>query len=207
MPALRRGLHRTLSPPFVGLTARTRWYRRRLALTLLVGGARSGKSSLAVRLAERSGRAVTFVATAEGLDDEMVQRIARHRTERPAHWTTIEAPIELGAAVDQVPADHVVVVDCLSLWVTNLLLADRSPEWIEAAAELVATSLAARPGPSVVVGNEVGSGIVPMNELARSYRDVLGRVNAVFGAHAAQATLVVAGRVLPLLPSHAMQLD
>lgn len=178
-----------------------------MALTLLVGGARSGKSSLAVRLAERSGRPVTFVATAEGLDLEMTQRIARHRAERPPHWTTVESPIELGAAIDHIPADHVVVVDCLSLWVTNLLLADRQPEQIEAAAAAVAASLAARPGPSVVVGNEVGSGIVPMNELARTYRDVLGRVNAVFGGHATQAALVVAGRVLPLLASQDMHLD
>ena len=167
--------------------------------TFVTGGARSGKSSLAVRLAHASGRAVTFVATGEALDDEMTERIARHRDERPANWHTVEAPLLLVDALQRTDSDSFVIVDCLSLWVSNLML-DRvdGVRDIETQAGHLQRVLMERPSPSVVVTNEVGLGIVPDNALARSFRDVLGRVNAIVAGGAEDAFVVVAGRVIRL---------
>jgi adenosyl cobinamide kinase/adenosyl cobinamide phosphate guanylyltransferase len=164
---------------------------------LLLGGARSGKSSTAVRLAAQAGLPVTFVATAEAGDAEMAQRIERHRTARPAGWTTVEAAIDLLAAVDSVPATDFLIVDCLTLWVSNLIGTGRSTEEVLAEADRVATALGRRR--CVILSNEVGLGIVPANELARRYRDILGTVNAAFAAAASQTLLMVAGRALPLV--------
>ena len=165
-----------------------------MSLVFLLGGARSGKSALALGLAAESGAPVVFVATGEAGDEEMAERIERHRRERPQHWTTVEEPVELGRALTAAPAGAAVVVDCLSLWVANLLeLAD-----VEEEAARVAAAAAARPGLTVAVTNEVGLGIVPDNELARRYRDVLGRVNAIWADAADEAYFVVAGRALRL---------
>jgi adenosyl cobinamide kinase/adenosyl cobinamide phosphate guanylyltransferase len=168
-----------------------------MSLVLLIGGARSGKSHLAVRLAGRAGAPVVFVATGEAGDDEMAERIQRHKGERPAEWTTVEEPVDLEGAIAGVPAGATCVVDCLSLWVSNLI-ESRAPEEIEAKGAASARAAAARNGLTIAVTNEVGLGIVPANELARSYRDVLGRVNADWASAAAEAQLVVAGRTLPL---------
>jgi adenosylcobinamide kinase/adenosylcobinamide-phosphate guanylyltransferase len=165
-----------------------------MTLVLLLGGARSGKSMLALERAAAAGREVVFVATGEAGDDEMAERIERHRRERPAEWTTVEEPIELGRAVGGAPAEATVIVDCLSLWVANVL--DHAD--IEQEAERIARAAAARPGLTVAVTNEVGLGIVPDNALARRYRDVLGRVNAIWTQRADEAFLVVAGRTLRL---------
>ena len=162
-------------------------------LTFLLGGARSGKSSLAVELAERLGGPVTFVATARAGDQEMAARIAAHRVGRPGTWTTVEEPIRLIEALEA--AEGTVVVDCLSLWVANLLEAQVAKIEEQAVA---AASVAARRERTIAVSNEVGLGVVPATPLGRRYRDVLGRVNAAW-AEAAQVTLlVVAGRALPL---------
>jgi adenosylcobinamide kinase / adenosylcobinamide-phosphate guanylyltransferase len=168
-----------------------------MALTFLLGGARSGKSSLALRLAEASGKPVCFVATAEAGDDEMAARIARHRQERPDEWVTIEEPMDLEGAFGAAPADSFVVVDCLSLWVSNLMGAGWNADRVDAASRSAAQAAAARLA-VVAVSNEVGFGIVPDNALAREYRDVLGRVNAAWADAAERTALVVAGRVLPL---------
>jgi adenosylcobinamide kinase / adenosylcobinamide-phosphate guanylyltransferase len=168
-------------------------------LTLLLGGARSGKSTLAVKLACARPRPTTFVATGEALDDEMAERIARHRSERPAGWETIEAPLEVDRALEATEDDANVVVDCLTLWVANELAAGHTDGEILDRATRVAATAAQRPGQVIVVSNEVGSGIVPADALSRRYRDVLGRVNSVFAEHAGDAFLVVAGRVVPLL--------
>jgi len=165
-----------------------------MTLVLLIGGARSGKSSLAVERAAGAGLPVVFVATGEAGDDEMAARIELHRRERPAEWTTVEEPVELARAVADAPGDAVLVVDCLSLWVANVL--ERGE--VEAAAADAARLAAARPGPTIAVTNEVGLGIVPDNELARRYRDALGRVNAIWAAAADEAYFVVAGRALRL---------
>jgi adenosyl cobinamide kinase/adenosyl cobinamide phosphate guanylyltransferase len=169
-----------------------------MGITLLVGGARSGKSARALRLASDWDGQVVFVATAEDRDSEMAARIARHRLERPASWRTIEAPLELVRAFDSIPAGAFVILDCLTLWVANALEAGWTDEDVERAAAAVATIAAGRERPTVVVTNEVGLGVVPQTALGRAYRDLLGRVNAVFAAEAEHAYLMVAGRTLEL---------
>jgi adenosylcobinamide kinase / adenosylcobinamide-phosphate guanylyltransferase len=169
-----------------------------MTMTLLLGGARSGKSELSARLATSSGRPVVVLATAEARDEEMDERIRRHRDARPPSWTTVEEPLALSSAVGALPPDASVVLDCLSLWVSNSMEAGAVDDAIVAEAREVAASLARREPPSVVVSNEVGLGIVPANPLARRYRDVLGRVNVAFAHAATDAYFVVAGKALPL---------
>lgn len=169
-----------------------------MALTLLLGGARSGKSALALRRARALGWPVVFVATGEARDAEMAERIARHRAERDPGWSTVEAPLDLAAALGAVPAGACAIVDCLSLWVANLLERGASEGDVARLAAEAARLAAQREGPSIAVTNEVGMGVVPPYELGRLYRDVLGRVNAIWADHAAEAVLVVAGRSLAL---------
>jgi adenosylcobinamide kinase / adenosylcobinamide-phosphate guanylyltransferase len=166
-------------------------------LILLLGGARSGKSDLAVRLAQRRSAPVVLIATAEPCDADMAARIARHRAERPLGWETIEAPVELEAALATVPSESSVIVDCLTLWTANVLAGHDAAEIAQLAAASAALAQR-RDGLTIVVSNEVGMGIVPDNQLARSYRDVLGRVNATWAAAADRALLLVAGRALAL---------
>jgi adenosylcobinamide kinase / adenosylcobinamide-phosphate guanylyltransferase len=169
-----------------------------MGLTVLLGGARSGKSELASSLASATDRPVVVVVTAEARDEEMTERIRRHRDTRPAAWTTVEAPVELASAVRDVPAGVFVVLDCLSLWVSNAIETGLRDGRIVDEAREIATTLASREAPSVVVTNEVGLGIVPVNPLARRYRDTLGRVNATFAEKADRAYFVVAGKALSL---------
>lgn len=171
-----------------------------MSLTFLTGGARSGKSALAVRRAESSGLPVVFVATGQARDEEMSDRIARHRAERPPAWETVEAPLDLVDAVSHLPADRCVVVDCLSLWVSNLMEHGEDEAATVTEAEALGRWAAAYPGSVIVVTNEVGLGIVPMHPVSRDYRDRLGRVNATLSRHADRAQLVVAGRTLTLDP-------
>ena len=167
-------------------------------LTLVTGGARSGKSRYALSLLEGSA-SVTFIATAEALDDDMRRRIARHRAERPASWSTVEAPRDLAVALEGVPADAAVVVDCLTLWVSNLLMsagdaAGSDEPWYPAdEVDAAVAALERRPGKTVVVTNEVGLGVVPPTPLGRAYRDALGRVNQRVAAVADGVVLLVAG--------------
>jgi adenosylcobinamide kinase / adenosylcobinamide-phosphate guanylyltransferase len=167
-----------------------------VSLVLLLGGARAGKSAAAQRIAGRWDGPVRFIATAEALDDEMTARIARHREERPAAWTTVEEPLALRDAVAAVDPGSAAIVDCLTLWVSNTL--DREEEVVVAEAARTAELAAAHPAPVIVVSNEVGLGIVPANADARAYRDRLGAVNRVFAERAETAALVVAGRLLRL---------
>jgi adenosyl cobinamide kinase/adenosyl cobinamide phosphate guanylyltransferase len=167
-----------------------------MTLTLLIGGARSGKSSLAVRLASQQDAPVVVVATGEPGDDEMAERIARHRAERPPEWRTVEEPRDLLGALTRVDDGACVIVDCLTLWVANVL----EQGDVEAAADRTAAVAALRTGRTIAVTNEVGLGVVPAVPLARAYRDVLGRVNAAWAAVAHEVLFVVAGRVLPLDP-------
>lgn len=169
-----------------------------MGMTVLVGGARSGKSELSSRLAMAADLPVAVVVTAEPRDEEMAERIRRHRGSRPPAWATVEAPVHLVEAVGDLAPDAFVVLDCLTLWVSNAIEANLSDEQIVDEAREVASELAKREAPSVVVSNEVGLGIVPLNVLARRYRDTLGRVNAIFVGEAERAYLVVAGRALPL---------
>ena len=169
-----------------------------MGLTFLVGGARSGKSTLALGLAGESGRTVVFVATSEPRDEEMAARIERHRRERHSAWSTVEAPLDLSRALAAAPEEACVILDCLTLWTSNALEAGWSDEAVAQAAEEVARLAASSAAPTVVVSNEVGLGIVPDTPLGRRYRDVLGSVNAIFAAAAERACLVVAGRALEL---------
>lgn len=167
-----------------------------MGYVLLLGGARSGKSDRAFRLALESNRPATFIATATAMDAEMTDRISQHRATRPREWTTLEEPIDLAGVIDAVAPDQFLVVDCLTLWVSNLLGAGRSIADILAMADRVTSLLADRQG--VVVTNEVGLGIVPANELARKFRDALGAVNVTFGRGASRSLFMVAGRALEL---------
>lgn len=169
-----------------------------MPLTFVVGGARSGKSRLAVRVAEAAGRPLLFVATAEPRDAEMEERVRRHRAERSSDWTTVEAPVDLEGVLSEAPSEGCVLVDCLSLWVSNLMERGVPDDEIACRAHLAATLAAERTAPTVAVSNEVGSGIVPDNALARRYRDALGTVNALWAEAAERAALVVAGRLLRL---------
>jgi adenosyl cobinamide kinase/adenosyl cobinamide phosphate guanylyltransferase len=169
-----------------------------MPFTFLVGGARSGKSTLAVRLASAFGGPVVVVATAEARDDEMDERIRAHRSTRPDAWETVEAPLELLGAIEGADEEAFVILDCLTLWVSNAIEAGASAHEIDDGSRKLASTLAGRAAPSVVVSNEVGLGIVPANELARRYRDALGRANTSFAAEASRSFLVIAGRGLPL---------
>lgn len=167
-------------------------------MDLLIGGARSGKTALGERLAAASGRRVHVVVTATVTDDEMADRIARHRAARPTDWLTVEAPRDLTGALRGVPAHDCVLLDCLSLWVSNLLADGIDEEDLVARADAAAGLAAGRRAPTIVVTNEVGHGLVPMHPVGRAYRDVLGRVNAAWATVAERALLVVAGQVLEL---------
>jgi adenosylcobinamide kinase / adenosylcobinamide-phosphate guanylyltransferase len=172
-----------------------------MALTVLLGGARSGKSRLAVELAVASGAPVTFVATCEAADEEMTSRIALHRAERPAGWVTVEEPYALEAAVSEAVPSHTVVVDCLTLWTANALARDGDPARVLEAATSAAAAAARREALTIAVSNEVGLGIVPLEPLSRTYRDLLGSVNGVWVEASADAAFVIAGRALRLTES------
>jgi adenosylcobinamide kinase / adenosylcobinamide-phosphate guanylyltransferase len=167
-------------------------------ITLVTGGARAGKSRYALSLVEGEP-SVTYIATAEALDEEMRSRIARHRAERPAAWGTLEASIDLAEAVSRAPERDALIVDCLTLWVSNLLLrateqADGDEPWYPAREvnELVG-ALGRRRSAVIVVTNEVGLGVVPATPLGRAYRDALGRVNQEMARTAQRVMLLVAG--------------
>lgn len=164
-------------------------------ITLLLGGARSGKSRLAEQLAKtRSGRLV-YIATAEAWDDEMKARIAEHKSRRGDRWHSIEAPIAVAEVLRALPADTgVVLVDCLTLWLSNLMHAGRD---IGAETAGLLSAINAVGFPVLLVSNEVGLGIVPDNKLARDFRDAQGRLNQAVAAAADHAIFMAAG--LPLV--------
>ena len=165
--------------------------------TLILGGARSGKSALAEKLARNGGGALVYIATAEAHDGEMRERIARHRAERGSDWETIEAPLALPEALAAVAADRpeaTVVIDCLTLWLSNLILADR--DWA-AAADRFCEQLSGLSARIICVSNEVGLGIVPDTPLGRVFRDAQGRLNQRVAAVADAVVFVAAG--LPLM--------
>ncbi len=162
-------------------------------LTLVLGGARSGKSARALALCPPPR---VFLATGEALDAEMAERIARHKAERGADWGLVEAPLDLaGAVTAAAAADRHLLIDCLTLWLSNLMHHGREPE-AETAGLLGA--IAAAPGAVVAVSNEVGMGLAPMNALGRAFRDAQGRLNQRVAAVADRVEFVAAGLPLAL---------
>jgi adenosylcobyric acid synthase len=168
-------------------------------LVLLIGGARSGKSRLALALASAQPESVVFIATGERSDPEMSERIERHRSERPGSWRTVEEPLLLIEALEGAAAASCVVIDCLTLWSANTLRAYGAVE-SERMAAAAANAARSRGALTIAVSNEVGSGIVPGTPLGRVYRDLLGRVNTFWAEAAGEVCLLVAGRALRLAP-------
>jgi adenosylcobinamide kinase/adenosylcobinamide-phosphate guanylyltransferase len=176
-------------------------YRR----ILVLGGARSGKSRYARDLAETSGLERWFVATAQAADDEMHERIDRHRSERDPAWRTQEVPLALAEAVARHTApERVVLVDCLTLWLTNVILSEHDPE---AACETLIEAIARAAGPLILVSNEVGQGIVPATALGRGFRDAHGRLNQQVAAACDAVVLVAAGCPTLIKPAPAFSIS
>ena len=168
-----------------------------MALTLVLGGARSGKSGFAQAQAEMQAEAhggrLVMIVTGQAFDDEMRARIAQHRRERGEAWQTVEAPLDLPQALAHLHENDVMVVDCLTLWLSNLMLAARA---IEPETTALLAALGGMKNPVWLVSNEVGLGIVPENALARRFRDEAGRLHRLAAAQADHVVLMVAG--LPL---------
>ena len=167
-------------------------------LTLVLGGARSGKSAHAEALVMACPAPWLYLATAEIWDDEMAQRVGHHRARRGEGWITQDVPLALPEAVAAAPGP--VLVDCLTLWLTNLLLGEAD---VAAATDRLEAACAAAPGPVVLVSNEVGLGIVPDNALARRFRDEAGRMHQRLAARADRVVLTVAGLPLTVKPGAA----
>ena len=162
---------------------------------LILGGARSGKSALAERRAAESGLAVAYLATAQAHDDEMRGRITHHRQRRPAQWLTLEEPLALADVLRAHAAPgRLLLVDCLTLWLSNLMLGPG----LEPQRGALLDCLPVLPGRVILVSNEVGWGIVPVNDLARAFADEQGRLNQAVAALCERVTLVAAGLPLEL---------
>ena len=178
-------------------------------MILVLGGARAGKSTYAMRLAQdgqrTSGDEVCFIATAQGLDEDMTKRIARHRAERPRQWRTIEEPCQIDEALRQAGEARIVIVDCLTLFVSNWLMRHEDEYECEQFVRRVTRNFLAaarlRQQTIICVSNEVGLGVVPDTNLGRVFRDLLGRVNQEFAAAADEVYLLIAGLPLQLKPS------
>ncbi|CAB5557351.1 bifunctional adenosylcobinamide kinase/adenosylcobinamide-phosphate guanylyltransferase [Stutzerimonas stutzeri] len=162
-------------------------------LELILGGARSGKSRFAERLAAESGLAVTYIATSQALDGEMSARIAHHRQRRPVHWSLVEEPLQLARVLrEQAAPQRCLLVDCLTLWLTNLLMLDDAARLAEARDALL-ECLPELPGRIILVSNETGLGVVPLGELTRRYVDEAGWLHQAVADRAQRVTFMVAG--------------
>ncbi len=170
-------------------------------ITFILGGARSGKSSYALKLAEESGKSVTFLATAQVLDEEMSARVEKHKSERPAHWQTVEIPLDIASRVKEIKSD-VIILDCITLLLTNLLMqfvkddiADEATFLRAAQKETNELLKAIRVSNQhwIIVSNEVGLGLVPPYQMGRVYRDGLGWANQRLASEAEKVVFMVAG--------------
>ena len=169
---------------------------------LVLGGCRSGKSGHALQLAQSLGKKRTFVATCVPRDAEMQQRVDRHQLERDASWTTLEVPTELAEAIrTHSPSAEVMLVDCLTLWLSNLLMETAAVGRIRERFADLADAVQAAPNPVILVSNEVGAGIVPENPLARKYRDLAGWANQSMAAVCDRVVWTVAGIPVTIKPS------
>jgi adenosylcobinamide kinase / adenosylcobinamide-phosphate guanylyltransferase len=170
-----------------------------MTIALIGGGVRCGKSAFALALARQLGTRRLFIATAQAFDDEMAQRIAAHRVERGDEFITLEEPLAVPEALEQCDAD-VVVIDCLTLWLSNLLMQDASDAQIEARVAALAQALSTQRFHSVIVTNEVGMGVVPDNALGRRFRDCAGRAHQRLSALADHVYFGALGSLLRLRP-------
>ncbi len=168
-------------------------------VTLLLGGARSGKSDLAVETATQWAGPVVFVATAQAHDDDMAERISAHQQDRPDSWGLVEQPTFSATDVDGIDESALIIIDCLTLLVSNLLLSGSSEHQAVTHSAKLASVLAQRRTPTFIISNEVGLGVHPATTLGAQYRDTLGRVNTAVSRRASTVAMVVAGRVLPLV--------
>jgi len=159
-------------------------------LSLVLGGARSGKSAFAESLIAASSPPWIYLATAETLDHEMTVRVEKHRARRDGRWRTIEAPHRLAQALNDAPADAPLLIDCLSLWLSNRLLAGAD---LGTETDALVAALAARKAPTVAVSSEVGLTVVPENALTRAYRDAAGELHQAVARVAGSVTLTIAG--------------
>ncbi|KLK92870.1 cobalamin biosynthesis protein [Microvirga vignae] len=171
---------------------------------LVLGGARSGKSRTALDLAEASSDTRILIATAQDFDDEMRERIAHHRSERDPSWKTVEAPLDLIAAISaNAGPSRIVLVDCLTLWLSNLIMSERDPSReVDALIDVLTDSA----GPVVLVSNEVGQGIVPTTALGRSFRDQQGRLNQRIAKACDAVVFIAAGCPVLLKPAPPLDL-
>jgi len=171
-------------------------------LELILGGARSGKSRFAERLAAESGLAITYIATSQALDGEMTARIAHHRERRPAHWALVEEPLQLARVLcEQAAANRCLLVDCLTLWLTNLLMLDDAMRLAEERDALL-ECLDGLPGRILLVSNETGLGVVPLGELTRRYVDEAGWLHQAVAERAQRVSFMVAGLPMTLKDAH-----
>jgi adenosylcobinamide kinase/adenosylcobinamide-phosphate guanylyltransferase len=163
-------------------------------ITLVLGGTRSGKSNFAQSLAEESNRQLVYIATAEAFDEEMSDRIARHKQDRGSRWTTVEEPLDIAAVITaHSNQETTLLIDCLTIWLSNVMLAGQD---VAAAVDGLAQALSRASASIVLVSNEVGSGIVPESTLGRQFRDEAGWMNQRIAAAAEDVALITAG--LPL---------
>jgi adenosylcobinamide kinase / adenosylcobinamide-phosphate guanylyltransferase len=167
----------------------------RARLTLVLGGARSGKSRHAQVLAMATPPPWVYIATAQAVDDEMRERIAKHKASRGSGWSTIEEPIELAHAVTEAPAEAPLVIDCITFWLSNLMLGAHD---VDSAVTRFVQSLDGREAPTVVVSNEVGLGLVPDTPLGRAFRDQAGLINQQLAVIAHTTLFMVAGLAMKL---------
>jgi len=163
--------------------------------TFLIGGCRSGKSRQALELAEKiSGSKRIFIATCMPLDDEMNQRIEHHKRERDKSWKTVEAPVELPAAINENSREgDVIIIDCLTLWINNLLMEIENPDVINQCIQKLILAIKEAKCPIILISNEVGAGIVPENKLARKFRDIAGFTNQKVAECADSVIWMIAG--------------
>lgn len=163
-------------------------------ITFILGGARSGKSRYAVKLAKENYKKAAFVATCLGLDNEMQKRISRHKKTRPKNWRTFENPEDLAQLLKNIGARfEVIIIDCLTLWLSNLILKGVKQKVIENRIKGIVSTLKKIESASIVVSNEVGLGIVPENKLARDFRDIAGRINQIVAENSDEVFFTVSG--------------
>ena len=163
-------------------------------ITFISGGARSGKSTFAISIAEKRKNKTAFIATCEPKDAEMKKRIALHKASRPHNWKTFEEPCDIGPVLNKIgPGFKIIIIDCVTLWITNLMMKDNNCASIETKTKIVLDIIKRIKADCIIVTNEVGLGIVPNNRMAREFRDIAGRVNQMIAQRSSSAYFMISG--------------